>query len=116
MSDGSDKLYFLNPDTFITDSVKNVTYNGKPLYYLNELEMIDGDIWANVYCDDRIVIIDKQSGKVKGVVDCRKLLPLQLRTAKTDVLNGIAYNPKERAIYLTGKNWPRIYKVTIFKK
>ena len=116
MSDGSDKLYFLNPDTFLTDSVKNVTYNGKPLYYLNELEMIDGDIWANVYCDDRIVIIDKQSGKVKGVVDCRKLLPMQLRTAKTDVLNGIAYNPKERAIYLTGKNWPRIYKVTIFKK
>ena len=62
------------------------------------------------------IYIDKQSGKVKGVVDCRKLLPTQLRTAKTDVLNGIAYNPKERAIYLTGKNWPRIYKVTIFKK
>lgn len=116
ISDGSDKLYFLNPDTFMADSVKSVTLKGKPLSYLNELEMINGDIWANVYCENYIVIIDPASGEVKGVVDCNNLLPSALRTRKTDVLNGIAYNPKDKSLYLTGKNWPRIFKVTTYKK
>lgn len=113
MSDGSDRLFFLDPMTFAVKKTLPVKLNGKPLPYLNELEMIDGDIWANVYFEDYIAIIDPVSGIVKGTVDCRNLLPASLRDGNTDVLNGIAYNPADKSIYLTGKYWPRMYKIEI---
>ena len=84
--------------------------------YLNELEYIDGRIWANVYTTDEIVIINPRDGKVEGVIDCSGLLPRKLRTVKTDVLNGIAFNPEDGRIYLTGKNWPRLYEVRLKKQ
>lgn len=113
MSDGSDKIYYLDPMTFMEQKSLKVTLNGKKVNYINELEYIDGKIWANVYTTDTIIIIDPKSGVVEGVVDCRNLLPYALRRPNTDVLNGIAWREKEDAIYLTGKNWPKIYKVSL---
>ena len=93
-----------------------VTIDGRPVRFLNELEYIEGKIWANVYTSDEIVIINPKDGKVEGVIDCRGLLPASLRSSSTDVLNGIAYNEKDGKIYLTGKNWPRMYEVRIVEK
>ncbi len=113
MSDGSDKIYFRDPKNFSVTGEISVTVNGKPLNYLNELEYINGEIWANVYCADQIVIINPENGVVKAVVDCTDLLPRTLRKPETDVLNGIAYNPDDGAIYLTGKYWPRLYRISL---
>lgn len=110
-SDGSSKLYFLSPELKLEKTV-NVTNNGRAVNYLNELEWIDGKIWANVYTTDMIVIINPDSGRVEGIVDCSGLLPDKLRSSDTDVLNGIAVDA-EGGIYLTGKNWPRLYKVKL---
>ena len=85
-----------------------VTLNGRPLRNLNELEWIDGKIWANVYMTDIIAIIDPATGKVEATVDCTGLLPDELYTSATDVLNGIAIDATGK-IYVTGKNWPKMY-------
>ena len=111
-SDGSSWLYFMDQDLKLIRKVQ-VTVDSTPLRWLNELEYIDGKIWANVYTYDEIVIINPSSGKVEAVVDCRGLLPKELYTDDTDVLNGIAYNPKDGKIYLTGKNWPKLYEVKL---
>ena len=111
MSDGSDKIFFMDPLTFMEHRHIDVTLNGKKISYINELEYIDGKIWANVYTTDTILIIDPESGKVEGVVDCRNLLPYAMRRPNTDVLNGIAWDGKD--IYLTGKNWPKIFRVSL---
>ena len=114
-SDGSSKLYFMTPEFKVTGTV-NVRLHGKPLRYLNELEYIDGKIWANVYTTNMIVIIDPETGEAGAVIDCTGLLPDSLRTAETDVLNGIAYDGTTGKIYLTGKNWPRLYEVVLEEK
>lgn len=114
-SDGSANLYFMN-ENFVLDRKVTVKYEDRPIRFLNELEYIDGKIWANVYTSDEIVIINPKDGKVTGVVDCRGLLPRNLYTANTDVLNGIAYNPEDGKIYLTGKNWPKLYEVRLVEK
>lgn len=114
-SDGSANLYFLDGNLAQKDK-KLVTVEGRPVRWLNELEYIDGKIWANVYTSDEIVIINPKNGKVEGVVDCRGLLPKSLRKPSTDVLNGIAYNPETRKIYLTGKNWPKLYEIRLVEK
>ncbi len=111
-SDGSSKIYFLTP-SFKLEKSLNVTLNGRPVKYLNELEWIDGRIWANVYTTDMIVIINPGTGEVEATVDCTGLLPKNLRTPDTDVLNGIARNPADGKIYLTGKNWPKLYEITL---
>jgi len=112
-SDGSASLYFMDEDFRVLRKLK-VTMNDRPVRLLNELEWIDGRIWANVYTTDMIVIINPGSGKVEGVVDCGKLLPDALRKPETDVLNGIA--EKDGRIFLTGKNWPRLYEVRLIEK
>lgn len=114
-SDGSSSLYFMGTDFRVRRKV-TVKMNGQPVRFLNELEYIDGKIWANVYTSDLIVIIDPATGNVEAVVDCTGLLPDRLRTGDTDVLNGIAYNPADRKIYLTGKNWPELYEVRLVAK
>ncbi len=114
-SDGSATLYFMDSRFNVKRKVQ-VTLNGRPVTLLNELEWIDGKIWANVYTSDEIVIIDPKDGKVTGVIDCRGLLPRALRTPDTDVLNGIAYNPESGKIYMTGKNWPKLYEIKLVEK
>ena len=111
-SDGTANLYFMDGDMKLDRKVL-VKMGETPIRWLNELEYIDGRIWANVYTTDEIVIINPRTGKVEGVVDCSGLLPHSLRTESTDVLNGIACNPDDGKIYLTGKNWPRLYEVRL---
>ncbi len=111
-SDGSSRIYYLTKD-FKQVKTLDVKLNGRPVRYLNELEWIDGKIWANVYMTDMIVIINPSDGRVEATVDCTGLLPDRLRTADTDVLNGIAYDSKTGKIWLTGKNWPRLYEVSL---
>lgn len=111
-SDGTANLYFMD-DSFKTVRKLTVKLNGRPVRDLNELEYIDGKIWANVYLTDMIVIIDPADGNVTGIVDCSGLLPENLRTEDTDVLNGIARNPVDGKLYLTGKNWSRLYEVVL---
>ena len=111
-SDGSSDLFFMD-DSFRTVRTVKVRLNGRPVSELNELEYIDGKVWANVYLTDMIVIIDPSDGNVTGIIDCAGLLPDSLRTDDTDVLNGIAMNPADGRIYLTGKNWCRLYEVVL---
>ena len=113
-SDGSAHLYFLDRKMQVQRKVQ-VKWNDRPLRNLNELEWIDGKVWANVYLTDMIAIIDPKSGKVEATVDCAGLLPVKLRRPDTDVLNGIARDAEGR-IFLTGKNWPRLYQVELVKK
>lgn len=113
MSNGTSTLSFRDPMTFLEQHTLEVRLDGKPVQFLNELEYIDGKIWANVYGLDFIVIIDPATGNVTGRIDCRGLLDAKYRTRNIDVFNGIAYNPEDNSIYLTGKYWPIIYKVTI---
>ncbi|MCR5759796.1 MAG: glutaminyl-peptide cyclotransferase [Bacteroidales bacterium] len=112
-SDGSNRIYVLTPD-FKLERTIYVKLEGAPLRYLNELEWVDGKIWANVYTTDMIVVIDPKDGKVESRIDCSALWPHKLRTPDADVLNGIAVNSKGE-IFLTGKNWPRLYKVRLEK-
>lgn len=109
-SDGSANLFFLDGEFHLQRTLK-VTLNGRPIRYLNELEWIDGRIWANVYTTDMIVIINPKTGVVEATVDCSGLLPNALRGPETDVLNGIAV--LDGRIFLTGKNWPRMYEVEL---
>lgn len=116
MSDGSSTLTFRNPATFAAERTVTVTLRGQKVLYLNELEYIKGEIWANVYGTDQIVRIDPGTGVVRGVINLRNLLPVQLRTRSTDVLNGIAFDPKSGAVYVTGKYWPKMYRITLVEK
>lgn len=114
-SDGTANLYFMN-NQFALDRKQLVTIDGRPVRWLNELEYIKGKVWANVYTSDEIVIVNPKNGKVEGLIDCKGLLPKILRTESTDVLNGIAYDPRTDKIYLTGKNWPKLYEVKLIEK
>lgn len=111
-SDGSSVLSFMDGDLKLIHKLE-VSLNGRPLRNLNELEYINGKIWANLYLTDMIAIINPQTGIVEGLVDCAGLLPDRLRDYDTDVLNGIAYNEQDSKIYLTGKNWPRLYEIKL---
>ena len=114
-SDGSSRLFFMDGEYKLQRTV-DVKLDGRPVRYLNELEYIDGRIWANVYTTDLIVIINPSTGAVEATVDCTGLLPAALREPRTDVLNGIAYDPVTRKTYLTGKYWKRLYEVELVEK
>ncbi len=116
LSDGSSNLYRIDGAKFERERTIPVSLNGEPLEMLNELEWINGRIWANIYLTDQIAIIHPETGVVEGLIDCRGLLPEEARTPNTDVLNGIAYDAEGDRILLTGKNWPRIYEVTIYEQ
>ncbi len=115
MSDGSSRITLRDRVTFSPLSSHTVTLNGRPLDRLNELEWIEGKIWANVYYTDQIVIINPESFEVEGVVDLTGLLLKSDRTATTDVLNGIAYDEATKKIYVTGKYWNKLFEIEIFE-
>jgi glutamine cyclotransferase len=115
MSDGSDKIYKLDPATFKRKMTIPVTYNGQPLSLINEMEWIDGKLWANVYLTDKIVVIDPATGQVEGVLDFAGLLSESEMDSKTDVLNGIAYDEATGRIFITGKNWPKLFEIEVIK-
>ena len=114
-SDGSSRLYFMDEQFKVTKTL-TVKLNGRAINMLNELEFIDGKIWANVYTSDMILIIDPADGAVEATVDCTGLLPARLREARTDVLNGIAHDPATGKTYLTGKYWPKLYEIRLVEK
>jgi len=114
MSDGTSKLYFL--DTMNLQVIKKleVTYEGKSVNALNELEFVDGYIYANVWQTQWIAKIDSQSGIVKGFLDLTPLIrQAQLLNPKADVLNGIAWHETTQLMLVTGKNWPNIYALKL---
>lgn len=113
MSDGTTMIYFLDPNTFFDKRSIEVKRDGKPITYINELEYIDGKIWANVYLSEEILIINPSTGVVEGVIDFAGIYPMSERPAKADVFNGIAYNPITKKIYVTGKLWTKIFEVSI---
>jgi glutamine cyclotransferase len=116
MSDGSPTLYFRDPEDFQIDRKIRVTVNGKPLKYLNELEFIDGKIWANVWGENYLARIDPATGRVLAVLDLNALIPRKPapnQTTEPEVLNGIAWDPEERVMYVTGKYWPVLYKLRL---
>ena len=116
MSDGTPLIRVLDPATFRPEREFTVTIEGRPLAYLNELEWIEDEIWANLYMTDQIVRIDPRSGVVTGRIDLTGILPIAERTPDTDVLNGIAWDSVGRRIFVTGKNWPKIFEVEVVKQ
>lgn len=114
ISDGTAKLYFVNADDFKLKSTIGVTENGNPVYELNELEYIDGFIFANVYQTDKIVKIDPASGFVVGKIDFRDALRNRFEvTSRTDYFNGIAYDSATKKILITGKRWPKMFELKL---
>lgn len=110
-SDGSESLRFLDPQTLELTHRIAVTRDGKPQRRLNELEWIEGRIWANVWQTDEIVIINPATGVVQSVLDLSGLLPDNARRPDTDVLNGIAYDREHAELWVTGKHWPLLYRI-----
>lgn len=115
ISTGNSNLYFVNPETFAIERTLGVYDNNGYLANLNELEYVDGKVYANVWNDDRIVRIDPQTGLVEARIDLTGIL---LKTnqpiyGNKDVLNGIAYNPDTKSFYVTGKKWPALYEIKI---
>lgn len=113
LSDGTHHIRFLDPATFAVTRTIDVMMNGRPLAQLNELEYIQGEIFANVWQTDEIVRIDPATGQVRGIVDFRGLLPPQDHGPETDVLNGIAYDAASDRLFITGKCWPKIFEVRL---
>jgi glutaminyl-peptide cyclotransferase len=116
LSDGTNRIRFLNPDTFKVDREISVNVNGTPLTQLNELEYVNGEIFANIWETDKIVRLDPANGKILGWVDLTGLLPAGERTPETNVLNGIAYDPAADRLFVTGKRWPKLYEIKLRPK
>ena len=112
-SDGSHYLYSadMNGDGKLTQL--SVTLKGTPLRNLNELEWVNGEIWANVWQTDEIARIDPSTGEVVGLINLAGLLPEEDRLRDTDVLNGIAIDPVTGSIWVTGKRWPWLFEITL---
>ncbi|RYG63791.1 glutaminyl-peptide cyclotransferase [bacterium] len=108
-SDGTNVLTWRSPKNFASLGQIKVTRNGVPLPKLNELEWIRGYVWANVWETDEIVVIDPKTGKVVAQLDLTGLLKAEDRRGGEDVLNGIAYDAASDRIYVTGKNWPKLF-------
>ena len=113
MSDGSDTLTFLDPKTQAVTKALRVQDAGRPVGNLNELEWIEGEIWANVWMTDRIARISPNTGEVNAWIDMASLWPRQPPMPAEQVLNGIAYDKATRRIYITGKKWPRLYQISV---
>ena len=116
LSDGTDRIRFLDPATFKVQRSVSVVNAGRPVRELNELEWVRGEIFANVWKSDEIMRIDPESGAVRGVIACTGLLPITDRRRDTDVLNGIAYDPESDRLFLTGKLWPKVFEVRVKPK
>ena len=113
MSDGTARLYFWDPATLTTTHTIDVYDDQGPVVRLNELEYIQGEIFANIWQTDLIARIDPATGTVTGWIDLTGLLPAADRTPATDVLNGIAYLPEGDRLFVTGKNWPKLFEIRL---
>lgn len=116
MSDGSNLIYFMDPEYF-TEIRRLEVYDEKgPVNMLNELEYIDGKIYANMYGSDVVVIIDPESGVVIARINFKGILAEKDKHNRMDVFNGIAYNPDDQSLFVTGKYWPKLFEVKLLEK
>jgi glutamine cyclotransferase len=113
MSDGTHVIYFLDPELFTVNRQIEVYDNQGRAERLNELEYINGRIWANRYYTDEIVIIDPGTGKVEGRINLKGILKTEDRKPNTDVLNGIAWDQEGERIFVTGKYWPKLFEIKL---
>ena len=114
MSDGTPDLRFLDPDTLQETGRITVTYEGKPVRYVNELEWVKGRIYANVWHTNMLVLIDPASGAITGLVNLAGLLsPTEHLAGPESVLNGIAYDAARDRLFVTGKNWPKLFEIRV---
>lgn len=113
MSDGTEKIWFVNPADFKEVDYINVYTAGSKIKAVNEMEWIDGKIYANIYTKDAIAIIDPKNGAVEAIVNLSDLKSKVTAHPDLDVLNGIAYNPKTKTIFVTGKNWDKMFEIKI---
>lgn len=114
MSDGTPNLRFLDPDTLQETGRLSVTYEGKPVPQVNELEWVKGLIYANVWETNMMILIEPAGGTITGVVDLSGLLGPGDRPAGPDsVLNGIAYDSSHDRLFVTGKNWPKLFEIRV---
>ena len=112
-SDGTSTLRFFDPATFAEVRRVTVKDHGKPVTDLNELEYIQGEVYANVWHTDRIARISPRTGKVLGWIDLKGLLPESERSSPEAVLNGIAWDPTGHRLFVTGKLWPKLFEIEI---
>jgi len=113
MTDGSEKIYKLDPETLKEVDYVNVYTKGSKIPDVNELEWVDGKIYGNIYQKDAVAVIDPKTGAVEGVLDLSALKPKATQHMDIDVLNGIAYNPKTKTFFVTGKNWDKMFEIRI---
>lgn len=113
MSDGTNILYIIDPESFSVISTLEVYDTRKKVMDLNELEFINGEIWANIWQTDLIARIDIQSGKVTGYIDLSRILNDPGTDTQINVLNGIAWDSKSNRIFVTGKNWPKLFEIKL---
>ena len=113
MSDGTNQIRFLNPNTFEVQRTINVHDNSQPIDHLNELEYIKGEIYANIWLTDRIAKIDPQSGRVTAWLNLTGLLLPEDHVPEGGVLNGIAYDEAHDRLFVTGKLWPKLFEIKL---
>ena len=119
-TDGTERIWFLNAKTQAEESFIEAYTNKRKVENLNELEYIDGKIYANIYQQNSILIVDAKTGKVEGVADLNGLKVEMEKTQKLvpqdEVLNGIAYDKENKKLYVTGKNWGKLFEIELIKK
>lgn len=115
MSDGTNVLYLYEPESFTAVSRLEVYDDSRKVDSLNELEFINGEIWANIWMSDEIARIDPSTGKVTGYINLAGLLSDSDRLPDTDVLNGIAWDQQEKRIFVTGKRWPKLFEIRVME-
>jgi len=116
VSDGSEYLYYWDPESFQQTKRLTVLDGHTRVKNLNELEYIDGEIFANVWMSEKIARISPETGRVLAWIDLSGLLPPALRHGSEDVLNGIAYDKKGRRLFVTGKLWPKLFEIELIPK
>ena len=115
-SDGTDRIWYLNPETLAEESHIQVYTNKGKIVGLNELEYVNGKIYANRYQKNGVAIINPKNGAIEGVIDFSPLRKLVTQHKGLDVLNGIAYNPETNTLFVTGKRWDKLFEVEVFEK
>jgi len=113
LSDGSNRLRYFHPETFDPQQEVEVFDGQRPLTLLNELEYIDGEVWANIWQSERVARINPTTGQVLGWIDLSGLLSAEDRRRPVDVLNGIAYDPQGKRLFVTGKLWPKLFEIEL---
>jgi len=111
-SDGTEKIWKMNPENQKMIDYVNVYTSSTKIPKINELEWIDGKIYANVWQKDAIAVVNPVSGAVEGILDLSGLRKF-IKYPNADVLNGIAYNPRTKTIFVTGKNWDKMFEITV---